>query len=123
MALQQQQKVNPDPILQAVLFQVYYRQLGMVSIHIPIKDMIEAANRLKPQRGGTIQEIRKNMVYRWVDVEAFPNSNARMTVWMIGGSRNTAFIRVGWWKLYLVDSAVAKAMKQPPPKHFLPTRR
>lgn len=118
--------VNPDPIVGAVLFQVYYRQLGVVSIHIGIKDVMESVKRLQSERGGEIVEVLRDRVFQWRDVEAFPGTNARVNVWIFGSDirqKNTLFLRVGFWKLWFIDLAVARLTGRKVPEYFPPTIR
>lgn len=98
-------EVNPDPILSSALFQVFYRQLGMISLHIGVKAMVESARRLQPERGGEIDEILPERVYQWRGVEVFPGTGMRMNVWLVGSAmrqKNCLLMRVGWWTLWVL---------------------
>jgi len=97
------------PVLDALVFQTYYRQLSWVSVHAPVDEVFAAAGHLaRTKRGGKIywvfNTLPRRKVFRWDDLEVFPG--IRQTNWFIGGPKNTAMARRGWWAMYLFDPAV-----------------
>jgi len=92
------------PVIENLLWQVYYRILSFVSFHGPIDEAYEAAKFLSGTRGGEVYWVIPDRVFRWDDVEVSPDIT--MKVWFFGSAirrRNTVMARRGWWALYLLD--------------------
>ena len=90
-------------VLDAQLSQVYYRSLGLVSIHQSVSDSAEAAQYLSANgRGGTIQTVVPGRVYLWLGVAVAPDlpGSQTMGVLMFGSGTaqlNTVLLRVAFW--------------------------
>jgi len=98
------------PVLDSLVFQTYYRQLSWVSVHAPVDEVYRAAEHLaETKRGGRVYWVFEDKtlgrkVFRWDDLEVFPEIH--QTNWFVGGPRNTAMARRGWWAMYLFDPMV-----------------
>jgi len=97
-----------EDILSRVTFQVYYRQLGAVSVHFGSQAVYEAARYLSTTRmGGSVDWVVEGWVGEWDDltvVPNFPDTSPRISLWLFGSfprQRNTVLVRKGWWTLYL----------------------
>jgi hypothetical protein len=96
-----------ESILNSALFQVYYRQLGIVSLNFGINDIFTAATYLAANgRGGTVSWVALNRVAQWQGVIVAPGYSDSPTIdlWLVGGqtfNKNTVLIRKGFWYLYL----------------------
>jgi hypothetical protein len=91
------------PVVDDLQRQIYYRQLGMVSMHGPVTEVVPAAAYLaKNRRGGTVTWITPGWTARWENVEVYPGIT--MNEWLYGGPRNTVLMRVGFYKLYMAES-------------------
>jgi len=96
------------PGADALVVQTWYRVLGAVSIHAPVKEVYDAIQRgIVPRRGGKLQWVRDGTLARWDDLEVWPG--VKMSIWILGGTlgRNTAYVRMGWWTLYLTKTIMA----------------
>jgi len=101
--------------LDNLVFQAWYRVLSFVSIHAPIEEVFQAAqyiaqNRTSlfdPPRGGDVFWVVPGFVARWENLDVNPPHGVKITIWMSGNSKgkNTVLSRVGWWTLYLFDTA------------------
>jgi|GEM_PF-1508293 hypothetical protein len=90
--------------------QIFYRQLGTVSVHVGINRVIAAAKWLAANgRGGTITWKVPGRVAFWEGVYVAPGLQGSpvMNIWLVGGAllqRNTVIIRQGWWTFALGPS-------------------
>lgn len=101
------------PVVSRLLWQCYYRVLGLISFHGSISEAYEAAKWLSESLlgpGGNVYWIVENRVFRWDNVEISPD--IFMNVWFFGTPRNTMMLRRGWWALYLLETSV-KALVLP----------
>lgn len=101
--------------------QAYYRILGAISFHAPIEESILACQYLaETKRGGVISYWGRTAfpftrapvgklftVYSWDRLEAYPD--LFMNMWIYGSSKNTAYLRKQWWRLYIVEAAAKAA--------------
>jgi len=98
------------PVVDSLILQTYYRQLSWVSIHAPVDEVYAAAEYLASEkRGGLIYWVVAGRVFRWDGLTVFPDIT--QTNWFIGGARNTAMARRGWWAMYLLDVQVKRLAK------------
>jgi hypothetical protein len=58
-------------------------------------------------RGGDVYWVVKGFVARWENLDVNPPHGVKITIWMWGNpnGKNTILSRVGWWTLYLFDTA------------------
>ncbi len=98
---------NPEQeVLNQVVFQTYYRQLGIVSIHFGVADVYAAAQALSATpRGGTVTWVVQDRVFQWDGVRITPqfDTSPVMSMWLFGGKnreKNTVLTRKGFWTLY-----------------------
>lgn len=95
-------------MLDNLVFQAWYRVLSFVSIHAPIAEVYQAAQYIAlNHRGGDVFWVVNGFVARWENLDVNPPHGVKMTIWMWGNSngKNTVLSRVGWWGLYLFDTA------------------
>jgi hypothetical protein len=94
-------------VLDNVCFQVWYRQLGTVSIHFGIARTVTAAQWLAANgRGGSISWTIPGRLALWSGVIVAPGVPGSPTtdIWIGGGAilqRNTVLVKKGWWELNL----------------------
>lgn len=94
--------------LDNLVFQAWYRVLSFVSLHAPVDEVYEAAKYIAAnKRGGDVYWVVKNYLGRWENFDVNPPHGIKMTIWISGFPRgkNTILSRVGWWSLYLFDTA------------------
>lgn len=110
------------PVISRLLWQVYYRVLGLVSYHADINESFKAATYLSQNNylgntfGGNVYWVVEGSVFRWDDVELAPE--IKMNVWFFGRQRNTVMARRGWWALYVLDPVIAATLKKKYPDEF-----
>ena len=94
--------------LDNLVFQAWYRVLSFVSIHAPVAEVYEAAKYIaQNHRGGDVYWAIKGYVARWEKLDVNPPHELFMTIWISGNplGKNTILTRVGWWTMYLFDTA------------------
>ena len=97
----------PEGVLDGVLFQTWYRQLGTVAVHIGIVRIHEAAQWLAANgRGGTVSWAVPGRVVSWTGLSVAPGvpDSPKMDVWLFGAALtqwNSVVLRKNWWQLYL----------------------
>jgi hypothetical protein len=98
------------PVIKKLLWQAYYRILGLISFHGPIEESFEATKAMSEREyGGDVYWVLEGRVFRWDDVEISPGIT--MKIWFIGTRGNTVMLRRGWWSLYLVQELVPAIAK------------
>jgi hypothetical protein len=100
-------------VVDGVLFQTWYRQLGMVSINIGTLRAYAAAQWLAANgRGGTVSWVLPGRIFQWnvlVVAPGIPGSET-MDVWFYGSKalqQNTVLTRKGFWSLNLFPALTA----------------
>jgi hypothetical protein len=94
-------------LLDNVLFQVSYRQLGMVALHRGIDTVVAAAQWLAANgRGGTVSWQIPGRLALWSGIAVTPGvpGSPVIDVWMFGAALtqwNTVLVRRGFWQLYV----------------------
>lgn len=92
------------PVVEDLQKQLYYRQLGIVSMHGPVDEVVAAAAWLaRNRKGGNVFWTTPGAVARWEGAEVYPG--IFINEWLYGGPRNTVLTRVGFWKLYVTRGA------------------
>ena len=96
------------PIVKKCIWQVSYRVLGQISIHCPIQVASKAVQILCEKEGmGKCEWLIPDRVMVWYDVPVDHAMTVNIYVW---GSptlqRNTVFTRIGFWRLYLLESFI-----------------
>jgi len=94
------------PVIEHLLWQVYYRVLSFVSFHGPLSEAYYAAEHLSDGKGGRVYWVILDRVFRWDDVEISPGISTK--VWFFGGPKNTVMARRGWWAMYLLEVQVKR---------------
>lgn len=94
------------PIIERVLFQVCYRQLGMVALYCPIDVSIKAIDKLCKEKGmGSWKWLLQDRVIVWENVPV--DSAMKIHLYVFGGAwrkKNTVFVRQGFWRMYVLES-------------------
>jgi len=100
-------------IVERITFQVYYRVMGMVSVHAPIDEVYKVCQGLIEKKGGTVYWVIPKSVFRWDGVQV--DHGVTENIWIVGSAmrrRNSAFIRVGWWTLTLFTETLRARAKR-----------
>jgi len=95
------------PVIDRLLWQVYYRILSFISYHGPIDEAYQAANFLSGTKGGEVYWVVPQRVFRWDNVEI--SQGIMMKVWFFGSAirhKNTVMCRVGWFKAYILETVI-----------------
>ena len=110
-------KVSEDPrawaeMIKRVSFVVAYRQLGMVALHCPLKIAVEAIKLLVKEGYGRFDWLIPGRVGVWrrVPVPDAKNPALVIDVYVFGSKirqKNTVFVRIGWWKMYVIEAVLA----------------
>ncbi|MEM3656760.1 MAG: hypothetical protein QXP58_09650 [Thermoprotei archaeon] len=98
-----------EALIAQAIFQMYYRVLGMVSLHFGITETYNAMNALTSIYGGTLSYVVPGRVIAWNNLFVAPEyaDSPTMSIWAFGSSirqLNTVFVRKGFWTLYLPSS-------------------
>ncbi|RLG77365.1 MAG: hypothetical protein DRO12_02495 [Thermoprotei archaeon] len=101
------------PIVKSVLFQVFYRQLGIVALPQGISVISKAIDWLCKEEGmGKWRWLLDDRVLVWEDV---PIGKAmKIDLYAFGGkmrNMNTVFVRIGFWKMYVIESMLTTLNK------------
>jgi hypothetical protein len=101
------------PVVDTLVNQAYYRVLSFVSFRAPIDEAYQACQSLIDKRGGKLYWVIEGRVAKWEDFEVYPD--IKMSVYLFGSKirrKNTVMCRVGWWKMYLIDTII-KVLARP----------
>ena len=94
-------------VVDQLLLQAYYRQLGLVALHTGINRVHDAAVWLSQNgRDGSVKWLVPGRVLLWTGVTVAPNvsGSPTMDVYIFGAALtqwNSVMVRRGWWELYL----------------------
>jgi len=95
------------PIFERIIFQIAYRQLGIVALHCPIKVSAETIDYLCKNKGmGEWKWLLSNRILIWSSVPV--NHAMKVHIYIFGGKerqQNTVFVRQGFWRLWLIETA------------------
>jgi hypothetical protein len=96
-----------SPIVERIIFQVFYRQLGIVAIPMGIDVISKSIDILCREKGyGTWEWLNKDRVLLWKDIPI--NHAAKSHAYVFGGKirqRNTVFVRQGFYRMYFFELA------------------
>lgn len=93
--------------MKSVVGAVWYRTLGMNSIHAPIEEIRKFVHAEDNPFGGKLDKYwdgKAYEVWKWKKVNVSePNAENPIIfdTWVIGGGTNTVFIRERFWSLHL----------------------
>lgn len=91
---------------------VYYRTLGINSVHVPIDDLKQFIEAQDNPYGGNIKMIwegKRYKVFKWQNINlSRRNINQPVTfdAWIFGGGTNSVGVREHFYDLHLVRSAI-----------------
>lgn len=94
-------------LVDAVMFQSFYRTFGAVAIHVGVGASYDAAVWLSQNgRGGTVSWVIPGRLFLWSGLSVAPGIPNAQTMNVIGigsgfGQLNTGFERVGYWAMRL----------------------
>jgi len=96
------------PIIERIVFQVFYRQLGMVAIHCPIDVAAKAIDILTKEKGyGNWKWLLEGRVLVWFDIPI--DSAMKIHAYVFGSKlrrQNTVFVRQGFWRMYVLEAGL-----------------
>jgi hypothetical protein len=101
---------NPEdwaPIIERIVFQVFYRQLGIVSVHCGISVAAQAIDMLCKKGYGSWKWLLQDRVLVWWDIPV--NGAAKVHAYVFGGKirdQNTVLVRQGFWRMYFLESSL-----------------
>jgi len=95
-------------IIERVLFQVFYRNLGMVSLHVPIAVASQSIDYLcKEKDYGDWKWLLTNRVLVWENVPI--NHVMKIHVYVFGSKlreKNTVLVRQGFWRMWFIEAGL-----------------
>lgn len=100
-----------EPI-KRVIWQLSYRVLGQVSLYCPIDVAVGAIDTLSKLGMGEWKWLIKDRVIIWFDIPI--NHAMKMHAYVYGSKlrrKNTVFTRVGWWRMYFIESLLTRINK------------
>lgn len=93
------------PVVDSILFQVFYRTLGTASLHGSILDIYKACEYISAtKRKGTLYWVVEHRIANWENLEVSPGIT--MTIRIFGSEihhKNTVLLRKGFFTSYLID--------------------
>ena len=96
------------PLIERVMWQVAYRQLGMVALYVPIDVAVKAIDILtKTKNMGRWKWLLKGRAIVWEDVPI--DSALKVHVYVFGSKhrrKNTVFVRQGFWRMYFIEAGL-----------------
>ena len=102
-----------EAVVDNVLFQVFYRQLGVVSVNFGTGDVYQAAQYLAAHgRGGSVSWVETGRLAQWDGLYVTPgvSGSPAIDVWMFGSKglqHNTVLLRKGFWSFDLFPRVTA----------------
>jgi hypothetical protein len=101
-------------LIERMLITSYYRVLSFVSLHAPIGEIYTACKYMSENTpySGKVYYLVPQRVFNWdeVAVNRNPDYPVTMNLRVFGSplrGKNTVFTRIGWYKMYVTDVALA----------------
>jgi len=95
------------PIIKRALWQVAYRNLGMISLHVPIDVVANAIDILTKEGMGNWKWLLEGRVLVW---ENIPIDHAlKIHAYVLGSKHrreNIAIIRQGFWRMWFIEAGL-----------------
>jgi hypothetical protein len=95
-------------IVERIMFQVFYRQLGMVAIHCPIDVAAKAIDILSREKGyGQWKWLLEGRALVWFDVPI--DGVMKIHAYVFGSKlrrQNTVLVRQGFWRMYFLEAGL-----------------
>jgi len=101
---------NPEdwkPIIARILFQVAYRQLGIVALYCSIDVAAKAIDMLCKEGYGRWSWLLEGRVLVWEDAPI--DGALKVHLYVFGGKmrkKNTVFVRQGFWRMYFIETSL-----------------
>jgi len=95
------------PIIERIVWQVFYRQLGIVAIHCDIKVAAKAIDILCQKGYGNWKWLLEGRALVWQNIPI--NHAARVHAYVFGGKirgANTVLVRQGFWRMYVIEAGL-----------------
>jgi len=98
---------NPEdwaPIVERVVFQVFYRSLGIVSLPVGMDVVSKAIDILSKKGIGTWKWLTTDRVLVWEGIPV--NSALKVHCYVFGAKyrgKNTVLVRQGFWRMYFFE--------------------
>lgn len=102
---------NPEvwaPLIERIIWQVSYRQLGMVALYCPIDVAAQAIDILSKEKGmGDWKWLLEGRALVWQNVPV--DSALLVHIYVFGGKtrrKNTVFVRQGFWRMWFIEAGL-----------------
>lgn len=96
------------PVIERIIFQAAYRQLGAVALYCPIDVAVASIDLLAKTKGmGSWRWLLENRALVWDDVPV--DKALKVHLYVFGGKerrRNVVFIRQGFWRMYVIETGL-----------------
>jgi hypothetical protein len=95
------------PIVERIVFQVFYRQLGIVAIPAGIDTVVKAIDLLCKEGKGSWRWLVQDRIIVWENVPI--DKAMKVHCYVYGGKtrqKNTVFTRVGFWRCYVIETTL-----------------
>ena len=96
------------PIFERIVLQIFYRQLGMVSVPCPIAKSAEAIDLLCKEGYGNWRWLLDNRILIWENIPI--DHAAKVHAYVFGSMKrqeNSVIIRQGFWKMYIAEGILS----------------
>ena len=95
-------------VIEKIVFQVAYRQLGIVALYVPIDVTAKAIDILCREKGmGSWKWLLTGRSLVWEDVPV--NEALYIHIYVFGSKhrrKNTVFVRQGFWRMYFIEAGL-----------------
>jgi len=95
------------PIIARILFQVAYRQLGIVALYCDINVAAKSIDMLCKEGYGKWAWLLEGRALVWEDAPI--DGALRVHLYVFGGKarrKNTVFVRQGFWRMYFLETSL-----------------
>ena len=96
------------PVFERIIFQIFYRQLGIVSVPCPFNIAASSINLLCKEGYGNWRWLLDDRIILWQDI---PIDHATKVHAYVFGSKlrqqNTCLVRQGWWRMYVTEGLLS----------------
>jgi len=97
------------PIIERIIFQVAYRQLGIVALYCPIDVAVASIDMLSKTKGmGSWRWLLENRAIVWEEVPV--DGALKVHLYVFGGKKrrkNSVFVRQGFFRMYFFEMTLS----------------